>query len=59
MNDHFGEWIVGISVILLILSFVLVSPLGSSQMYLIVAYLFATPIIGGLLYMRARRNWRH
>ena len=58
MADHFGEWIVGISVVLLILAFILISPLGSGQMYLIVAYLFATPVVGGLLYMRARRRWR-
>ena len=57
MSDRFGEWLVGIAIAMFLLFAILIAPLGSWQMIAVLAYLFAAPVIGGLLYIRMKSKW--
>jgi hypothetical protein len=51
MRDPFGIVIVVLTVLLFALAAYLISPMGSGQMYAILAYLFLAPLLGGILYI--------
>ena len=57
MSDRFGEWLVGIAIAMFLLFAILIAPLGSWQIIAVLAYLFAAPVVGGLLYIRMKSKW--